>query len=368
LLVRGPLFLTTLLVPAWVIVSQGCSGESSFDLPVAREEPSTRYASACSAWARSFCQYQMLCNFPYSAWNDQAQCVARQTLACELIAADPNVRFDANRVAQCSFPKDCFGALPQCWETGRAPAGSPCLWDQACQSGGCIGAYGTNYSNLVGSCGVCGSHPGQPCTSASDCFSNSCGAYAKGQPDEQVCGPFGSPGDLCGGGLPICASGLCSDRGSASVFRCVAPAPHALPGQPCDGQVACVSGACSTDDGGAGTCAPLRTLGEACGTLGPYCGPGLECRSLEADAGPRHCVAVPREGYGAGCSIDDDTCTGFGACGGPCTPPAEDGGWCCVAPAADGESCDDAMGVGCLPPSSCIAGHCIFLTVGDCSP
>jgi hypothetical protein len=360
----GPAQIATWLLPALVGVGQACNGDSRFNLPVEPASPDINDATACTAWAKSFCAYQELCD--YFVWENVDQCVAREVLSCELIAADPDVIFDEERVSGCKYPEDCESAIPQCWGTGRSPAGSPCLWDQACQSGGCLGSDPSASTTI---CGVCGGELGQPCASASGCFSNSCGAFGTAQPGQEVCGPFAKLGDACGEGMPFCGPSLaCSDPGEGA-FRCVAPTPYALPGQPCEASLLCLSGVCAAGEAGAKECAPFASLGAACGTNLPYCAGGLECSSQEDDAETGHCIVAPLTGYGAGCNPMDDTCTGFGVCLASCaSPPDGGGGWCCAAPVGDGDSCSDTQEVGCLPPAQCIAGRCIFPTVADCSP
>jgi hypothetical protein len=355
--------MAALLLPAFVAVGPACNGDWSFDLPVEAAAPDTRYASACTAWAKSLCAYEQLCE--YSVWESVDQCVAREALSCELIADDPNVIFDEERINECKYPADCESAIPECWGTGRASAGSPCLWGQACQSGVCIGSDPSTSSTI---CGLCGGDLGQPCTSPSGCFSNSCGGYSASHPGQQVCGPFAKLGDTCGMGMPLCAAGLaCSNAGGQS-YRCAMPTPYASPGQPCDSSLHCSSGACVSTASGTEECAPFASLGAACGTDTAYCAIGLACRNQEDDAEAGHCVVSPVMGYGAACNAEEDTCAGFGACAGNCTSSAENGPLCCVPPIEDGQPCNETLYVGCLPPAQCIAGRCIFPALGDCAP
>jgi hypothetical protein len=362
---RRPLPISALLLPAFMALGQACNGDWSFNLPVLEGSPATQYSSACAAWARSFCQYQYLCDLPYFSWESVDQCAARQTLSCELIAADPNVVFDEERISHCTFPDDCTTPMPVCWGVGRAPGGSPCLWPEECQSGICGDSDPAESSQV---CGVCGAEPGQPCASPSDCFSDSCVASPGGG---QVCAPYARLGEPCGPGLPSCfqpdleltCSSYVGEGGLCLEFRSF--------GQPCDSSVLCPSGPCPAS--AEARCPAAGKSGDPCGYGVSLCGDGLSCTTLgDAQAG----VCTELDGgltpllsaYGAACSMNEDNCQGFGSCVAACSPPAQDGGFCCLPPAKDGEPCNVLLGEGCLPPAQCIASRCIFPTVGDCSP
>jgi hypothetical protein len=357
---RGPLVRTSLLA-ALLFVGGACSGDWTFTLPAADAGvPDTRYASACTAWAKSFCAYDALCSPSPPPWQSIEQCTARQVLSCELIAADPDVRFDEKRVGECRYPTDCMSEVPNCWADGRAPSGSPCVWGPACKSGICQGSYPYT-SSLV--CGVCGTAPGQPCMASDACFSGSCGSSAT---TPAVCAPFASAGDSCGPGLPACGTGLaCSSGFSEQTGQCDV---ERSPGEPCDSSIYCTSGACLAADGaGMRVCALLAKVGDVCGLDEPFCEPSLTCAFGSGTVG--QCVDAPPVATGAVCygaahSNVFSPCLGFGTCGGICTPNVP-GNLCCMPPSADGDPCDSVQG--CLPPAQCIAGRCAFPSIEDCA-
>jgi hypothetical protein len=286
----------------------GCSGEWSFALPpIEAGVPDLQYESPCRHWAQAKCDYEARC-FEIISWTDNGQCVDRLALECELAADDPNVAFDAARLAACELPSDCSSPLPECWAPGKAPFGTPCLYGQACQSGGCEGA-GT-WDSV---CGIC------------------------------ICDVACPMGQACV---------VTADGGSACQ-----PVP-AAGGQPCTVPDDCGSTVCVLPGGGgAGVCAPPGRLGDACGGGQPVCGANLYCDPTN------HCVSLVWVGYGEPCGFPDDggagaVCLGAGTCEKKT----------CQAPAADGEPCDPHQGPACLWPAQCIAKRCVFPTVADCAP
>jgi hypothetical protein len=292
-------------------VGEACSGDWSFALPPAEAgTPATRYEDACGSWASAYCAYEERC-FPtslYFNWHAVAECVARETLGCELAATDPSAQFDEERVRACRYPDDCSSSLPTCFAAGRAPAGSACLWQSACQSGVCVGAGG-DYP-LCGTCYACNT----PCPS----------------------------GETCTG---IVGSGICHS--------------HSRPaGQSCSSADDCQSASCGPGDGGPSVCAPFGRVGESCGGTGPRCDDGAFCD----DSG--RCSAYRLADDAGRCGLLDDGDDAFAYCGGSAACVSDS----CVAPVGDGASCDPSQGLRCLWPAACVAGHCIFPTIADCPP
>jgi len=138
-----------------LVLAQGCSGDWTFALPpVEAGVPDTQFESACTAWAQSSCAYQQRCySGIYFDWQSIDECVARETLGCELAAADENVSFDENRIRECQFPDDCASEPPNCFPPGKTATGSACLWNAACQSGVCTG--GGTGNSVCGTCQDC---------------------------------------------------------------------------------------------------------------------------------------------------------------------------------------------------------------------
>jgi len=285
--VRCPICLS-----AWVrcalLVLTGCSGQESFALPpVPIGTPSARYEAACTAWANSNCDYEQRCDVgAYLQWSDRDQCVARGTLTCELMAADPDVSFDEARVRECPLPTDCSAPLPVCWLPGSARVGQPCVWNEACRSGICF------RSPDVGICGVC-------------VCELQCGAGQACQLDT--------------------TGGTCVDL------------PRA-PGEPCTSRRDCLSRQCAAVAGGPSTCSPFARLGDPCqGDRMPECQPGLTC-----DSRTSQCNTTVYAGFNTPCGGDGGPitqCKGFAFCNGvTCVPPVGDGQPCtgdfqCAPPA-----------------------------------
>jgi hypothetical protein len=286
----------------------GCSGEWSFALPpIDAAVPDLQYEAPCRHWARAICDYEARCS-EITTWADTAQCVDRIALECELAVDDPHVVVDVAGLAGCELPSDCSSPLPECWRPGTAATGTPCLYAEACRSGGCEGA---------------------------------------GQPDS-VCGIC-----MCDVACPMGqACAVTADGGSVCL------ALPAAGGQPCTAPADCASTVCvGSGDAGAGTCAPLGGPGDTCGPGQPICGVHLYCDSTE------RCASLVWVGYGEPCGFPGDggvaaECLGEGTCVMST----------CQAPAADGEPCDAHQGTGCLWPAQCIAQRCVFPTVADCAP
>jgi hypothetical protein len=278
----------------------GCDGETSFVIAsVEAGTPDARYEAACAAWAQSLCALDCT-----PVWTDRAQCVARETLQCELIASDPDVPFDPVKVAACPEPATCDGNVGSfCLPPGRAAEGAPCLWGEGCRSGFCAHGIDPTTGQLT-DCGACQRPP---------------------------CGGSCSSGQRCE---------VAADGGSA----CKTLAPE---GQPCTLPIDCASFYCAP----AGLCAPAATFGKACGdgVAAPPCAGDLYCD------GTQHCQRYYTAGYGAPCGVvkaKTFVCSGFGTC------DSTDG--LCLPPASDGDVCDDSQQLGCIAPARCVGHRCLL--------
>jgi hypothetical protein len=293
--------LATATVPA-------CTGEWSFALPpVEGGAPDPRYADACAAWAQAYCDFHRRCDGFFFTWLTVGQCESREQTFCQLSATDPNVVFDAQRLASCRYPDDCNGTLPACWPPGIAATGAPCLQSQDCHSSICSGAQA-----VQSVCGVC------------------------------ACGDGCAANEVCS---------IDADGGT-----CV-PVP-AAPSAPCSADGDCASDLCVVASGSdAGACAPYVDAGGSCAPPSALCNTGLYCGIDEL------CAAAVRVGYGASCGFPSD-----GGTWTFCTTGASCVGGACMPPTADGEECDPASGVSCLFPAKCVDRHCVFPTLSACSP
>jgi hypothetical protein len=322
---------TTLAVTAWACAAlgwMGCTGQSSFDLPaIDAGRVDTQDKGPCSAWAAAVCAREMSCLGDPEAiqWTDLSefdlpQCVARTTLICEVVATDPNVSFDAQKLSQCTYPSDC--TVPErdlpvdCLSPGRSPPGATCVFHEACTTGVC-----DTTSSICGTCAA----PRVPCACAAG----------------QVCAGIG----LDGG--PVCD-------------------PVSEVGGSCTTTIECEHSYCLIDTpDGKGTCVVLVALGGLCGD-GEGASPGREGTPCAGDDAycdlTLHCS--PIEGVPSGvCGAPDDggpliECSGFGACD-PTTGT-------CLQPAPDGQICDETQGLGCMAPAQCIANRCLYPSLAYC--
>jgi hypothetical protein len=293
--------------------ASGCDdGQWSFSIaPGDAGAPDARYEAACSAWANAYCAFQASCPDDFIAWNP-GQCAQRMTLACEILAADPDVAFDPQGTASCPEPEagacnELAGGL--CLGPGRAPRGAPCLFSAACESGDCQFVYDPEGNRSA--CGACVPLP-------------------------------------CGGSCP--AGQLCDvqvDGGSA----CVAVASL---GQACTSGSDCASFYCTP----AGTCGAAALAGQACSndpTGAPCADPNDFCDATGT------CRPFDARGYGEPCAPDGLNlyeCTGLGTC------DLVDN--VCIPPAGDGEFCDDSQGLNCVIPALCISNVCTFPSAASC--
>jgi len=326
------------VVPVLAAWASACEGESSFVIPVEDAgAPDGRYEATCTEFAKTLCARAFACNPPVAfTWTDVPQCVARNTLHCELIASDPDVIFDPQQLQTCieadagecpsSYGIDCFGA-------GRAPNGATCVWAEACQSGNCVVTIDVT-AGYESPCGVC--RP-LPCNGAC--------------PDGQQCSTSPDGGSSC---IPMPCGGCPAGQ------RCFGPVdggatctPPLGPGQACTRDADCEDFFyCGPD----GTCSAVARIGDACGgaAMGRPCG--------DADAycdAKGQCSEVASLPYGASCDQIESVCAGAGTC-----DPTDSQ---CLPPASDGDVCEDFQGLECLPPARCIANRCLFPGVGLCA-
>jgi hypothetical protein len=303
-----------------------CTGEASFVLPpVDPGFPSTRHEAVCAAWARRACSPGDACpTSSLDGWKDDSQCVARETLVCELQGDDPEVRFDPAAVEACTFDAGCPGVFESpslCLPPGRAPLGAPCVSDSGCESGKCQYPWPTDgpMAGVSAPCGTCQVPLQCSCASNQECV-----VYY----DHVTCLTLHDAGDRCG------PSYACNNS------ECITP-----------------------EDGGDGVCEqmPTASLGMPCSSdgTGPRCASTTSTLFCDRTG---HCQQESvAAGYGQSCLVDDagvaHTCVAFGWCDpqtGICQPPEP-----------DGEPCE-LFALPCLPPAVCLQGSCIFPSLASC--
>ena len=293
------------------------------------DAPSARYETVCNAWARRECANEDTCPVSLlSRWEDDDQCIERNTLSCELQAADPDVPFDPSLVENCTFPPGCAGATgiaappyspTLCLPAGTAPRGAPCVWDSACQSGFC--AYASDLQGDQAACGTCQPHPMCGCAPNQTCFEGFDGGLG--------CATRPDAGEKCGEPIFACNESTCVPSGSGQDGTC-----EVLP-------VAEVGMPCSTD------------------VTGPQC---ESLTSLVYCDHTDHCRAYTPATYGEACTLstggEGNVCVGAGWCD-------SDGTGICQPPVPDGEPCDGQV-LPCLAPARCVEGECLFPSLATC--
>lgn len=264
-------------------------------------------------------------------YGTTVNCQTRRQLACiAALAARGSNRTPADVLA-CAQAEGALGcadylldnlpaacALPP----GQLDAGAGCAFPAQCQSTFCALAPGAL-------CGTCAPLP----LAGSGCARSGCG-----------------PDLICGLSSETCLSpapdgGHCTEANSC------------LPGLDCVGLI---------NDGGRGVCEPSGTqVGQSCdyrrrtaagcdSELGLYCAKQLCQLTEEAPAGAA-CGLV--DGGSHGCPAGESSCVLTEqpiscAASGDCV--YAHGASACLAAAADGALCDDAVGPGCTPPARCL--------------
>ena len=284
---------------------------------------------ACDAYAQAYCAKLGSCEgLAFETVFGSAQ-------ACQ------------QRVAQ--FCPDRFVAPG----TGTTPSAMT-----ACAAAITAQSCGAFRTGLPAACVAKGSRgAGQACRYDAQCQSSFC-SVPVGSPQCGTCQPSAAEGEACDPSVANCANGLvCADSGCTS------------DGSPCSGtrQTICVSPreegeACHVS---ADCVPPLRCFQDLCVMPaelgGPCTGNGcddtgaLYCAS-SADGGSSTCVGASFAAVGAACNSISQSpvlCEGSGSCR-SLTGTAADVGKC-AAPAADGQSCIDAL---CVPPAACVSGIC----------
>jgi hypothetical protein len=317
-------------VAACGLAMSACTGESSFALPTwDAMAPSSQFEGPCRSWAQALCAYEARCYDPISLqWISSDQCIARETMDCELAASDPAIPFDPVAVAGCQYPTDCAAPPPGlCLPPGRVRVGGSCRWSDECVSGFCVLANAQ--------CGSCQDIP------------PACDVTC---PADQTCAREGD------GGTQTCVA--IPGIGQAC------PPPGALVGSiSCVHAAACQITGYGPDGTGFGTCVPLASEGQPCSDSngGPVCfDPSfpLFCDNTQ------HCRAFRVASYLQPCGVDDAgalyECIGWGSCAYAAMPV-------CVPPAADGTFCDEQQGLRCLPPARCTGNRCLFPPTTPCT-
>lgn len=281
-------------------------------------------ADACAKVATARCDRLAMCSMADLAkrWPDEATCISRETLACQdslaapATAATPTTTLacaDALAASSCDAlfsvtpPAECLA------QPGKAAGGAACSYSAQCASGFCSVGDGQL-------CGVCAAAP----VAGDSCATSGCGPTMTCVKATMQCQPPVGVGGACGSALP-CEETL-----------------------DCVGATATAMGTCMAALTTAGaTCDPPRKTGPSCSATA-----GLACNTST-----KQCVAQPLVAAGQPCGQIASVPTRCLA-GATCQIPAGANVGTCVAPAGDGEPCDDVAGPGCEAPARCVAGSC----------
>ncbi len=301
-----------------VALGGACHFDTSFrfDARVDPGGPGDLFRDACREQALGACSYQARC-LPFGferAWPDAATCEERETLGCQLEAADPSSTYDDASIRSCALPLDfpcpsdpghdaaVAAQRAACNPPpGELPDGASCAFGSACASGFCW-PYVSDWNELCGQCMP------RPCEG--------------GCPEGEVCTL--SLADL---------SSTCVPRGGV--------------GEPCEASDECATYVC---DGG--VCAPRPEVGDPCDPgldaceSEAYCDPAVKvCRLSSLAQASEPCGALP---------------SGFTLCGGGAACPSLSSSATCIPPAEDGSFCDPTQSLDCLWPALCVDGYCRF--------
>lgn len=303
-----PFFLASWLSVSALALTSACSGSNN-------SGSSGSGSGDCNSVATAECNKLEQCApvLIKQGYGDVKTCIARTTLDCKTFTAWPGASWSSAQFAACSSAvsqADCQALLSgnfnpaACPSTGSLANGKACGLDSQCQGGYC-----NTGTKLCGTCAGGNAKAGSPCTAAVDCASNL--VCIKGS-----CAQHVAAGGSCSSTVD-CASGLACVSGKCG-------APVAL-GQPCT----------------AGECA-----------LNAYCDPQKVCATIPLAAAGQPCDLVNGKvvqcSGGAYCNLDKQGQSGT-----------------CMAPLADGASCDPNV-PDCLEPAQCINGKCALPDPSSC--
>lgn len=324
----APLFTALLLAACGSSVTtvsgDGTDGGTSETSTVTREQ-------ACTDISKALCdQYEKCLPLLITiGYGDAAKCPGRVEPNCPSYFDAPKTssrpeKVDACAAAIAGLSCDKLSQMPPSAcvpDPGGLDDDASCIDDAQCKSTWCAKA-----DNQI--CGKCA----KLSTAGSACVST--GTKDDGSADVKC-----SRGFTCGSAG--CAKpGLLGDTCNDSA--------------PCSLGLACFMGKCAQAGKPGSKCDPMGTTQPACDILqGAYCNPAT---SVCAAFG----VAKPGESCGL-VGSEYKIC----AAGGKCSASGLAMGTC-IAPAADGATCDSKAGPGCAAPALCVAGKCTLPDPNAC--
>jgi hypothetical protein len=316
---RRAAILSVLTLGLAALAGQGCSGSTA----------SVSADQACTDAANALCAKLNMCSalFVQIVFGDVSTCVSRSHAPCASGLSAHGTGASPSTLEACAqaIPgASCTDVLshntPAACKPlmGQLANGTACGDSSQCQSGYCNQGTGIGQKST---CGVCGTQAaaGGACKVDDDC------PYGAKCNTAQVCVTLGAAGATCDG-------------------------TH-----PCQGTLACKGGTCATPDA-AGQACTVDASGQSCDTnQGQFCNLTNKVCQMIGTAGPGQPCGFVSGGLVA--------CTGAGLCKTSSTPGTSG---TCLAPAADGASCDPLMGPSCLPPALCTGGKCTLADPSSC--
>ena len=329
----------------WLVVISLAAGVgcTSNDGPSAME--------ACTQEQNALCALRMSCA-AYSVahlYTDLAACESRGVAACESALSASGTAQTPTGVEACAvaYPTETCTAF---FDGDPVAACSPPAGSKA---------------------------TGAACGAAGQCASTFCAI-----PRYQICGtcqPLPTAGATCEVAADCGRNMACASAAGAATGTCVAYAAANAPcltnAQPCEADLSCVGDDVANST--MGTCQPSGTsVGAACDgsrkTMASCAADlGLACIPAAKGSAVGTCQAITLAATGSACGdVGAMPITGFATCaaGGGCVKPSAGATGTCMAPAADGATCnnDPTIGPPCLTGAKCVVPSASTSTAGTC--
>ena len=332
---------------------------AAFVVPLACSSNSISAEQACADLARAVCTERDSCSNGFDntlAYGSESLCESRMGSSCIAGLAVKGTAATPESREACA---ESYGSGETCTDyfennptaACEPPAGTGATSTTCQVAAQCASAYCAVAQDQV--CGTCQPLPaaGAICTVEADCGRDLSCATPAGSASG-VCATWVEQGGACLTGVNPCARQL------ACVGEDVATATHGM----CVPTVGAIGSACDSS---------RKTAASCDGATGLACIPGGSNTTIGT------CQMIAFVGAGETCgNLGGPPITSVADCaaGGMCVKAAAtDRTGVCVAPAADGAPCDNALGPPCLAPAKCVptsstgtAGTCTLPDVATC--
>jgi hypothetical protein len=304
------------------------SGDAGSETPIASDGGMVGSAESTLKLARALCDRNFACipNRMRQLYGDEPTCVARFRIFFENSVLVPGIAYtDADRDAcadevthrSCDDVRhgnQAAACRRIVFEPGTLPDGAPCNRSNQCASNYCPFMCGSTCSAKPG--------VGAPCGTCDD---------------DLVC----APNKTCA--VPVPPGGDCDD------------------GHPCQSDLFCLHGTCTSLVREGATCDPKASStdpavrAQSTTSTCEWMTEGLGCYSGK-------CTRTQGVGDGEACGWISGVyhdCSASGFCS--TSTPSE-----CLPHAEDGATCNDSVGPHCMPPALCQNGRCVIRRGGVC--